>query len=40
VDSLPDGQQHDITAEALRTIVDSISSSFKTIEQPRGFGRD
>jgi hypothetical protein len=40
VDSLPDSQQDDITAQALRTIVEFDLFELQTIEQPRGFGRD
>jgi len=40
LEALPDNQQENATAEALRAIVDLDLSELQTIEPPRGFGRD
>jgi hypothetical protein len=40
LDALPDNQRDSATAEALQTIVELDLSELRTIEPPRGFGRD
>jgi hypothetical protein len=40
LDALPDNQGDSATAEALQTIVELDLSELRTIEPPRGFGRD
>jgi hypothetical protein len=40
LDALPDNQRDSAAAEALQTIVELDLSELRTIEPPRGFGRD
>ena len=40
LEALPDNQRDGATAEALQAIVDLDLSELRTIEPPRGFGRD